>query len=141
MFVESINQIVACIEKKNKPFEIKCLVSRQEENVLWYLALYSDWLLKKYKTQRERYEMVLKELSPSLTPELVSSFGGVIIFSPGNPMVQYLKDNSVALKAHPFGTWVHTQIEDYPWVIQLRSLKKRKSSPKIALRKKEKRMP
>lgn len=131
MFIEAINKAVTKIERKNQPFEIKCLVSKQEENILWYLALYSNWLFTKYKTQNERYEMILKELVPVLDQDDLLQFGGVIIFGINDSMKKYLVDNKVALQSHPIGTWIHTPNVDYPWVMQLPTVvRKKKPLPK-----------
>ena len=128
MFVRKINQVIERIERNNKSLEIKCLVSKQEENILWYLALYSDWLFTKYRTQRDRYEMIFQELRPILNPEVLSQFGGVIIFTANDPMKQYLLDNKALLQKHPVGTWIHTPNIGYPWVMWLQSVAKKNNS-------------
>lgn len=130
MFIEAINKAVEKIERTNQPFEIKCLVSKQKENILWYLALYSDWLFTKYSSQHDRYEMILKELIPVLNHDILSQFGGVIIFDSNNPMKKYLMDNKVALQSHPIGTWIHTPNVDYPWVMRFSHALRKKPLPK-----------
>ena len=68
------------------------------------------------------------KLVPILNPEVLSQFGGVIIFTANDPMKQYLLDNKALLQKHPVGTWIHTPNIGYPWVMWLQSVAKKNNS-------------
>ena len=130
MLVETVRKIIAEIERKEGPFEVKCLASRDDDNVLWYLILYSDWLLKKYKNQHDRYGLILNKMLNMKNLDFLAKFGGIYIYPYNNQTIQYLINNKNDMLKHPVGTLIHTTLPDFPWIIQLQSAVKKKKKRK-----------
>lgn len=78
--IEKINQAVSKIEEERAAFDIKCLVSRRTDYVLWDLVLTAPWI---ESNNRDQLRYLTERILSDLDVDLLTQFSAIIPYPSG----------------------------------------------------------